>query len=343
MSERPVLLPAGIRDADLVAQVEAARGSGAYEFVRMNCQRLQDERDRSKRLPPGERRRTRAREIIETDGVTPDNLRHIHSVLAICSLPYTRQPVEVREYERKHGRMSLTVEAGKLKGPDGAWVEQPLPYGSRARLLMLHLCSEAIRQKSPTIHIEDSLTAFIRAIGFPVTGGARGTLQAFKQQINALAACHMRIGVWNGSRSSTIHTTPFSRVDVWLPENPDQRMLWPSTLTFSLDFYQTLAEHALPVNVEAVRAFSNSPRKLDILFWLGYRLKNLKKPLRISWTALAEQFGQGYARRRDFVADFTMEIGQVRNVFPKLPIDVGEDGLALAPADPEVIALPQLR
>ena len=343
MSAQPVPLVTGIHDADLIAELEAARGSAGFEFVRMNCVRLQEERDRAARMSPSERRRTRAREILESDGVTPDNLRHIHSVLAICSLPYTRQPIEVREYERKHGRMSLTVEAGKLKGPDGAWVEQPLPYGSRARLLMLHLCSEAIRQKSPTIHIEDSLTAFIRAIGFPVTGGARGTLQAFKQQINALAACHMRIGVWNGNRSSTIHTTPFSRVDVWLPENPDQRMLWPSTLTFSLDFYQTLAEHALPVNVEAVRAFSNSPRKLDVLFWLGYRLKNLRKPLRISWAALAEQFGQGYARQRDFVADFTSEIGQVRMVFPRLPIDIGEDGLSLLPADPEVIAIPQVR
>lgn len=343
MRAAPVLSATGIRDADLVAQLEAARGSGAYEFVRMNCQRLQDERDRVGRMTPSDRRRTTAREILESGGVTPENLRHIHSVLAICSLPYTRQPIEVREYERKHGRMSLTVEAGKLRGPDGSWVEQPLPFGSRARLLMLHLCSEAIRQKSPTIHIEDSLTAFIRAIGFPVTGGPRGTLQSFKQQINALAACHMRIGVWNGSRSSTIHTAPFSRVDVWLPENPDQRMLWPSTLTFSLDFYQTLAEHALPVNVEAVKAFSNSPRKLDILFWLGYRMKNLRKPLRISWAALVEQFGQGYARQRDFVADFTQEIGQVSKVFPRLPISVGEDGLSLSPADPEVIALPQLR
>mgnify|MGYP000908402558 CR=1 FL=1 len=238
----------------------------------------------------------------------------------MCSLPYTQQPIEVREYERRHGRMSLVVEAGKLQGPDGKWVTQPLPHGTRARLLLLHLCSEAIRQKSPTIQIEDSLTAFIEAIGFPVTGGPRGSLTAFKQQINALAACHMRIGVWNGTRASTINTQPFSRLDVWLPDNPDQRSLWPSTLTFSRDFFDTLTEHALPVNIHAVKAFANSPRKLDLMFWLSYRLKNLGKPQKISWTAAYDQFGQGYGRLRAFRTDLSAEIREMKEVFPKLGI-----------------------
>ncbi|MEQ1718841.1 MAG: replication protein RepA [Hyphomicrobium sp.] len=212
----------------------------------------------------------------------PDDLRHIHSVLAICGLPYARQPDTVRRFERQQGRMSLVVHAGELKGPDGKSVSQPLPYGSRARLLMLHLCSESIRQKSPTIQIEDSLSAFIRALGYPVTGGPRGTLTAFKQQLNALAACHLQIGMWDGNRARTINAVPFSEIDVWMPTNPAQRILWPSQITFSLDFYKTLTAHALPVNVQAVRAFANSPRKLDILFWLGLRLNSLRKPTSVS-------------------------------------------------------------
>ena len=42
----------------------------------------------------------------------------IDSVLAICGLPYTRQPLEIREFERRQGRMSLVVEAGKLRNPE---------------------------------------------------------------------------------------------------------------------------------------------------------------------------------------------------------------------------------
>lgn len=274
-------------------------------------------------------------------GATPDDLRHIHSVLAICGLPYARQPDGVRRFERKQGRMSLVVHAGELKGPDGKTIAQPLPYGSRARLLMLHLCSEAIRQKSPTIHIEDSLSAFIRALGYPVTGGPRGTLTAFKTQLNALAACHLQIGMWDGQRARTINAVPFSEIDVWMPADPDQRMLWPSAITFSADFYNSLTAHALPVNVQAVRAFANSARKLDLLFWLGYRINNLKKPLTVSWEALSQQFGDGYARERDFRIRFTREIAELAEVFPKLPVEVSAVGITVTPAATDVLSLPK--
>lgn len=330
----------GVRDADLVARIEDARGRGGFEFIVKQCQYEQEQRDRTLLLPRDTRRRQEIREKLEAAQPDRQNLRHIHSVLAICGLPYTRQAIEVREYERTQGRMSLVVEAGKLRSPDGRWEAQPLPYGSRARLLLLHLCSEAVRQKSAVVDIEDSLTAFIRAMGFPVTGGKNGTLTSFKTQVNALAACHMRIGMWDGMRAKTVNTQPFSSIDVWFPNSADQKMMWPSTITFSHEFYSTLVSHALPVNVEAVKVFAGSPRKLDLLFWLGYRLHTLSEPLKISWDALKEQWGQGYSRNRNFRRDFAQEVSQIREIFPKLPITITEEGCIITPAGPDVLALP---
>lgn len=332
-----------IRDADLIAELEAARGSAGFEFKRINLTNRQQERDKLARMSMGQRRRHQARRSFEEAPAKQSDLRHIHSVLAICSFPYTRQPIETRSYERAQGRMSLLVTAGALRSPDGRWVEQPLPYGTRARLLMAHLCSEAIRQKSAIIEIEDSLTAFIHAMGFPVTGGVRGTLTAFKQQINALAACHMHLGFDDGRRASTLHAQPFQRIDVWFPTEPAQRLLWPSTITFSTDFYESLRTHALPVNMHAMRLFANSPRKLDMLFWLGYRLNSLSKPLSISWDALQDQFGQGYAEQRFFRAHMSKDVRDLQEAFPKLPILVTERGMVLSPADPTVLAIPARR
>jgi hypothetical protein len=329
-----------IRDPDLLQRVEAVRGQLGFEFVIRQCVTEQQERDRVAALPPSARRRLKTRDILEDDGLDRENLRHIHSVLAICSLPYTRQPVHVREWERKQGRMSLIVQAGKLLSPeDGNWVEQPLPYGSRARLLLLHTCSEAIRQKSPVIEIEDSLSGFIKAMGFEVTGGRNGTLNSFKQQVNALAACSMRIGMWDGLKARTVNTQPFTSIDVWFPVVPDQKMLWPSTVTFSQDFYATLTKHALPVNVHAVRAFAGSPRKLDMLFWFGYRLSTLDRPLNLSWEALKQQWGHGYSRESNFRRDFAQEIAEIREVFPKLPVKVTEEGCVISPGTTEVLAM----
>src|SRR5262245_47217260 len=257
-----------VRDADLLKRIDQA-APFTRDSVRRQCESEQERRDSLLLLPRDKRRRAETKHALEQgEGADRDNLRHIHSVLAICSLPYTRQPLEVREWQRDQGRMSLMVQAGKLRSPeDGKWVDQPLPFGSRARLLLMHTCSEAIRQKSPVIEIEDSLTGFIKAMGFPVTGGKNGTLNSFKQQVNALAACSMRIGMWEGDRAKTINTQPFTSIDVWFPTASNQRMLWPSTVTFSQEFYSTLTKHALPVNVHAVRAFAGSPRKLDMLFW----------------------------------------------------------------------------
>ena len=332
-----------IRDADLVAELESHRGSPAFAAMVGVVADKQVRRDRLATLPRDARRRAVVRQALEDDPADKDDLRHIHSVLAMCGLPYTRQPIEVREYERKQGRMSLVVEAGKLRNPEtGERMAQPLPFGPKSRLLLMHLCSEAIRQKSATIEIADSLTGFIRDMGFPVTGGKKGTLNAFKEQINALAACKLAVGMWDGTRAVEYQGMPFSRIDVWLPTNPDQMMLWPSTLTFSMDFYTTLARHALPIRAEAVRAFAGSARKLDMYFWFNYRLHRLKAPAILSWEALASQFSGDYTRQRDFRKGFADDLRDILDVFPKLPVKLSEDGLAITPADPDVLSLPKL-
>lgn len=116
-------------------------------------------------------------------------------------------------------------------------------------------------------------------------------------------------------------------------------MLWPSTITFSQEFYSALTKHALPVNVHAVRAFANSPRKLDLLFWLGYRI-NGNKPLHISWDALRAQFGAGYNRAANFRRDFAQEIADLKEVFPKLPVRLTDKAIIISPGTAEVLAIP---
>ncbi|WP_239510413.1 replication protein RepA, partial [Klebsiella pneumoniae] len=67
------------------------------------------------------------------------------------------------------------------------------------RLVLLHLCTEAVRQRSPEIEVARSLSGFMREMGFAVTGGERGTIRQFKEQLNRLAACTMQIGLWDGA------------------------------------------------------------------------------------------------------------------------------------------------
>lgn len=344
-----------IRDADLRAELEAARGKpGFRDFILPSLISRQTKRDTEAAeaaarkaeldaLPREKRRRAIVRGVFESGAPTRADIRHIHSVLAVCGLPHERLSLDVRSYSCEQGRMALDVTAGTLRDHNGAPYVQPLPYGPKARLVLMHLCSEAVRQKSATIEIADSFTAFVRDMGFSTEGGKRGTLTAFKDQLNALAACTMRISSWDGRSVKTKNITPLDEIDLWLSGDPAQRSLWPSTVTFSSPMFESLKLHAVPVNANAVKAFAGSSRKLDLYFWLGWRLSNIEDPLYLSWDALQPQFGSGFKRPVDFRRKFAEELSHILEVFPKAPVKLSEKGLILQPADPDVLALPAPR
>lgn len=333
-----------IRDADLLADLEAARGTPGFPFARIAIEAKQRERDRLAAMQPAERRRTLAATAIADADPTLKDLRVLHSVLAVCGLPYERLPNAQRDFARKQGNMALDVTAGFLRDPHGNAALQPVPFGPKARLVLMHLCSEAITQKTATIEIAESFTGFVRDMGFSDSGGKRGPLHAFKEQLNALAACTMRITVWNGYDSvRTRNITPIEEMNLWLSTDPNQRSLWSSTVTFSPAMYESLKRHALPLNAQVIRAFAASARKLDLYFWLGWRMYNLSQPLTLSWQSLYEQFGGANRSARDFKRHFKDDLKEVQQVLTRLPTKLTEHGLTLSPADPSVLALPVKR
>ena len=73
---------------------------------------------------------------------------------------------------------------------------------------MIHLCTEAVRRQTATIPIADSMSAFMRELGLSVTGGAKGTIGRFKEQLNRLAAARLQIGISFGDHATTINPAP---------------------------------------------------------------------------------------------------------------------------------------
>ncbi len=343
---------AAIRDGDLRREVEAARGSFLFAQILDHILHRQRERDaasasqhretaRKADLSRDARRRDDIRLVIENEPALPANLQHIHSVLALCGLPY-RDPGTTREYTRTYGRNSLSLVAGRLKDPQaGAFVAQGLPYGPKARLMLLQLCTEAVRQRTPVIRVADTLSGFMREMGFAVTGGERGTIRQFKEQLNRLAACTMQIGLWDGSDSATtLNVPPFRSLELWRSRTSEGDADPARIVRFDPGFYETLIQHALPVDMRAAQAFSGSARKLDLLFWTGYRLRTLQRPLRLTWNNLHAQFGGENASIRSFRQAFKADVSHLKEVFPRLVMTVDEGGLTLHPVDPSALLVP---
>lgn len=267
----------------------------------------------------------------------PDELAFLHIVLAQCGLPY-RDPAS-QHYLRKNGRAALIVSAGWLLDPATRMpVLQGVPYGAKPRLLLIHLCTEAVRRQSACVPIADSMSAFMRELGLAVTGGATGSVGRFKEQLNRLAAARMQLTLELGDRGTTLNPGPvISRFDVWFPRDARQRVLWPSEVVLSAEFFASLQAGALPLDPRAVRALQHSARGLDIYTWLAHRLPRVRGVnTRVSWGALQGQFGPDIANPDNFRRKMLATLRQVLAVYTTARVDQVEGGLVLWRSAPPI-------
>ena len=136
------------------------------------------------------------------------------------------------------GQASLRIEAGSAIDPStGEFVKLGLPYGEKPRLVLIHLASEAVRNSSAVVDVEDSMTAFARSLGMETNGQQ---LRSLKDQLARLAASTVRMGIIEEGRAVQVHTQIVSAFDLWFPKQADQRVLWPSTVRLSEEYFQSL-------------------------------------------------------------------------------------------------------
>jgi hypothetical protein len=267
----------------------------------------------------------------------PEEITFQHSVLTQCALPHRAPPDDARVWQRRQGRTVLHVQAGAAYHPrTGAFVEIGLPYGPRARMILMHLNSEALKARSPVVEVETSLTAFVRRVqDRPPTGPE---LAVFKDQLSRLAAATIRLAVdYDEGKAVQVDTKIVGGMELWFEKNERQRVLWPATVRLSLDYYESLSRHAVPLDERAIAALAHSAMALDVYCWLAQRLHRVPAAgQQISWQALHDQFGQGYARVRKFREFFLKQLRQVQAAYPGARLEEGPAGLALRTSPPPV-------
>lgn len=272
-----------------------------------------------------------AADISEIDADTP---HYLHALLCQVGLP--RSKPEGRIFERSSGKAGLRLEAGsQFLGREKGFKELPLPYGSRPRLVLYHLCSEAIRTKEKVIDIGNSLADFLDKLGVQ-TGGREYT--RFKNQMTALCGVRMILGYNDGLRSIMVNTAPVYKFEAWTHHDGRQLGFWPGYLELSGEFYDTLREHAVPLDPRAIHALQHSALALDVYAWLAHRLRRIRKPgqIKVSWRNLKEQFGQEYKTSKDFKKEFRSALSKVYAVYPDARIEEAMGGLVLYASPPPI-------
>jgi|MDTB01.2.fsa_nt_gb hypothetical protein len=257
-----------------------------------------------------------------------------HAVLCGLGLPYRRPPADQRVFMRSSGALSLRVEAGVYPTANG-FQEIGIPYGPRARLLLIHLCSQAVKTQAPTVEVADSFTAFARDLGLATTGR---NLRTLREQVNRMAVVNMRFSRRTGQYVEVFQGPLFSKLRAEYPEDPDQLCLWSSYVEFSSEFYSSLVKHAVPLRMEAIGALKHSARALDIYSWLAHRLWRISggPTVDIQWTSLRWQFGNRGQDLGSFKRAFKTALKQVLLVYPEAKVDIITGGLRLHRSSPPV-------
>lgn len=243
-----------------------------------------------------------------------------HSVLCQTFLPYRNPGADVRIWKQKQGNVSLAIQASESYNPEKDDFEFiGLPYGPKARLILSHINSEAIRNQSRSVNVEDSMSAFIRCMGLSLDGR---TIQEVKTQLRKISTSTLSLGYSDQEKGIQVDLKIVKAFDLWFPKDERQRVLWPTSIQLTEDYFNSLVNHAIPLDERALAALSHSAMGLDIYAWLAQRLHrvNPKEPQFLTWKALKEQFGRGYSQMYKFKQIFRKTLALARSQYPQAAV-----------------------
>ena len=249
----------------------------------------------------------------------------------LTSLPHRRLPDE-QVWKRASRRLTLMIEPGRLPQDERLY---GVPYGSRARLILLYLQTAAIKTSSPEIELGRSMRDWMGRMGVSLGGKSYHDV---REQANRLSACRLTFSWEEGSNINFVRDSvvagglhSFETVE---GENSSERTI--RSVRLSASFYEQLRKHPVPIWEPALSYIANQSMAIDVYIWLSYRLHCLSQPTPISWVALYGQFGAGFKHLPQFKVHFRQAVNTACTVYPDARVDVQQTGLVLYPSRPPV-------
>lgn len=249
----------------------------------------------------------------------------------LTALPHKRLSDD-QPWEKKGHRVTLLVEPGRLKH-GGKTKLYGVPYGARARMILLYLQTQAIRTGSREVALGRSMRDWMERMGLAVGGE---TARALREQAARISACSLKF-FWEDAGSDGFERGAIVRSGLrFHAEDSAQGSLWEDRVVLDESFYAALRDHPVPVLEAAIRQLRDRSMSLDIYVWLAWRLHRLTKATSISWLALHAQFGTGFKAVRQFKPRFTEALEAALAAYPEARVDLGDKAITLNPARPPI-------
>ena len=257
----------------------------------------------------------------------------------LTSLPIRRPSKGQLIHERRNGNFRLQVVGHPEYG---------LPWGVD-RLVILWTATAAVRQKSRIIRFRSGAD-ILREFGLPLDGRTyRRLVDSFKRVFGA----QVFFGTdGKAARANVFNTAKFSFFDsirLWCTPHDLEATTLPgdfeNEIQLSETFWKELQAHPLPVDMNMVRAFKNSPGLLDFSLWLTWRCWKARGTESIPLFGvggLVHQLGvEGYESERKFRQTLKRWLASIRATWPSCPAVISADGERLELSHAKAIKAPK--
>lgn len=262
-----------------------------------------------------------------------DSMSFLHSGFCMAAMPHRKPGDDTATWLRSNGKFHLAIKPGGFIR-DGEWQTVGVPYGAKARLIMVWLQTEGTKNR--VVPLGTSMSAWMRSLGLQVTGGKKGTIRPVREQALRLSRAEITMQ-WDGDVDQGTIIRDQRIVDglhLWACDPEEEE--WPEAVHLSSEFHEHLREHAVPLADNAIAYLKGSSLALDLYVWLAHRLPRLEKPVTVTWKQLAGQFGSELTHLYNLASKIRETLPDVLAVYPDAKVEVGRHGLVLRPSRPAV-------
>jgi hypothetical protein len=255
-------------------------------------------------------------------GEESSEIAYTHPGMCLTVLPHrATTPDEIWSRASIHA----SLEIHPLR--DSAGVYHGVPYGPKARLMLLFLQSEALKTRSRFVELGRSMRQWLLSMGVRDCGT---NYKVVADQAERIENCVLRFRYQgkegeNRWQDSIVRGSfrPFAEDGI-------------AAVELSEGFYEALTRHPVPICESAIRLLADTCMPLDIYLWLAYRLHSLDQLKVVSWEALHLQFGANTRLLKHFKPRFTRDLEVATAVYPDAGVELTESGIRLRPSPPPV-------
>lgn len=214
---------------------------------------------------------------------------------------------------------------------------------------MCWIITEALLNKSPHVVLGENLSQFLKKLNYDNRGGKRGEINRIKDQILCLLNCKISFEFADAEKNIKKQMLIASNHVLWWDgfnqsndstKTASSNKNKTSSITLSADFFEQISQSTVPLDFRVLKLFRQSPLAIDLYAWLTYRVTTLKRPTKISWHELRQQFGAEYNDIKNFRKKAIQALEKIDAVY-QTDISIVHGGILLGFSKPHIDFKPQ--